>query len=110
MTTTSLSLCRWPWHRSGARVLARRGSIGRARVARAAALSIAISCAAFAQSTDRAASTGVRLDAVLERVVQATGSGGAPRYELAPGVVGAGGEQFVLTLRFTNTTNTTVDT
>ena len=81
----------------------------RALVACAVALSISISAAAFAQLADWAASKGVRLDALLEKIVESKGSDGAAHYDLAPGVVSAGGEQFVLTLRFTNTTGTTVD-
>lgn len=81
----------------------------RALVACAAALSISISAAAFAQLADWAANKGVRLDALLEKVVESKGPDGAAHYDLAPGVVSATGEQFVLTLRFTNTTGTTVD-
>jgi uncharacterized repeat protein (TIGR01451 family) len=46
---------------------------------------------------------------LLEKIVQSKGADGAAHYDLAPGVVSTGGEQFVLTLRFTNTTGTTVD-
>ena len=106
MTTAPLSLCSWPRRRVGAWIRARRG---RALVACAAALSISICVAAFAQLADWAASKGVRLDALLEKVVESKGPDGAAHYDLAPGVVSAGGEQFVLTLRFTNTTGTTVD-
>jgi len=65
--------------------------------------------AAFAQIADRTANKGVRLDALLEKIVESKGPDGAVHYDLAPGVVSAGGEEFVLTLRFTNTTGTTVD-
>jgi uncharacterized repeat protein (TIGR01451 family) len=74
-----------------------------------AALSVSIFAAAFAQFADWTANKGVRLDASLEKVVESKGADGAAHYDLASGVVGAGGEQFVLTLRFTNTTGTTVD-
>ncbi len=75
----------------------------------AAALSVSIATAAFAQLADWAANKGIRLDALLEKVVESKGPGGVAHYDLAPGVVSVGGEQFVLTLRFTNTTGTTVD-
>ncbi len=74
-----------------------------------AALSVSISAAALAQLADRPADKGVRLEASLEKIVESSGPDGAPRFDLARAVVGAGGEQFVLTLRFTNTTGTMVD-
>jgi uncharacterized repeat protein (TIGR01451 family) len=109
MTTAPLSLCSWPRCRAGAWIRARRGGARRALAACAAALAVSISAAAFAQFADRAANKGVRLDTLLEKVVESKGPDGAVHYDLAPGVVSAGGEQFVLTLRFTNTTGTTVD-
>jgi uncharacterized repeat protein (TIGR01451 family) len=72
-------------------------------------LSVSMCAAAFAQLADWAANKGVRLDALLEKIVESKGPDGAAHYDLAPGVVSAGGEQFVLTLRFTNATGTTVD-
>ena len=75
----------------------------------AALLSVLLSSAAFAQLADWAAEKGVRLDALLEKIIESKGPDGAAHYDLAPGVASTGGEQFVLTLRFTNTTGTTVD-
>jgi uncharacterized repeat protein (TIGR01451 family) len=75
----------------------------------ACALSVSISATAFAQFADWSATKGLRLDALLEKVVELKGSDGAVHYDLAPGIVGASGEQFVLTLRFTNTTGATID-
>jgi uncharacterized repeat protein (TIGR01451 family) len=72
-----------------------------------AALAVSISAAAFAQLAEWAADKGVRLDALLEKIVESKGPDGA-RFDLAPAVV-SGGEQFVLTLRFTNTTGAMVD-
>ncbi len=80
----------------------------RALAACVAALSVSISAAAFAQLADWASTKGVRLDALLEKIVESKGPDGAVHYDLAPGVVSSG-EQFVLTLRFTNTTGATVD-
>jgi uncharacterized repeat protein (TIGR01451 family) len=65
--------------------------------------------AAFAQLADWASNRGVRLDASLERIIESKGPDGAVHYDLAPGVVSTAGEQFVLTLRFTNTTGAMVD-
>jgi uncharacterized repeat protein (TIGR01451 family) len=109
MTMALLPLCSWLRRRVGAWISARRGGVRRAPAACAAALLVSISAAAFAQFADWAANKGVRLDASLEKVVESKGLDGAAHYDLAPGAVSAGGEQFVLTLRFTNTTGTTVD-
>ena len=102
MMTAPLSLCSRP----------RRGDAGavrRALVGCAGALFVSISAAAFAQFSDWPADKGIRLTPLLEKVVESKGPDGAARYTLAPGVVTAGGEQFVLTLRFTNATGITVD-
>jgi uncharacterized repeat protein (TIGR01451 family) len=109
MTTAPLSLCSWPRHRVGAWIRARSRGACRALAACLAAASVSIPVAGSAQFADWAASKGVRLDALLEKVVESKGPDGAVRYDLAPGVVSAGGGQFVLTLRFTNTTGATVD-
>ena len=102
MMTPLLSLC------SRAR-LGDAGAVRRALVAGAGALFVSISAAAVAQFGDRPADKGIRLTPLLEKVVESKGPDGAVRYTLAPGVVTAGGEQFVLTLRFTNATGITVD-
>ena len=86
-----------------------RGGVRRVLVACTAALSVSIGTSVFAQLADWTADKGVRLDALLEKVVESKGPDGAAHYDLVPGVVGVAGEQFVLTLRFTNTTGTTVD-
>ncbi len=109
MTTAPLSLCSLRRRRAGACVRACRGGVRRALVACVAALAVSISAAAFAQLADWATTKGVRLDALLEKIVESKGPDGAVHYDLAPGVVSTGGEQFVLTLRFTNTTGATVD-
>src|SRR6185503_3566340 len=107
MTTAPLSLCR-PRRRC-ARLRSCRSAARRALIACAAALSVSLAATALAQLADWTASKGVRLDALLEKVVESKGSDGAVHYDLVPGIVGAGGEQFVLTLRFTNTTGATID-
>ena len=109
MTTSPLSLCRWPCRRAGAWARACRGWVPGLLVACIAALSVSISALAFGQLADWAADKGVRLDALLEKIVESKALDGAARFDLAPAVVGARGEQFVLTLRFTNTTGTMVD-
>ena len=109
MTTAPLSLCSWPRRGVGVWARARQRGVRRALAVCAAALSVAISAATFAQFADWTADKGVLLDALLEKVVESKGPDGAAHYHLAPGIVGVGGEQFVLTLRFTNTTGTTVD-
>ncbi|MEO8464076.1 MAG: hypothetical protein ABI640_01940 [Gammaproteobacteria bacterium] len=73
------------------------------------ALWVSISVAAFAQLADWTADKGIRLDALLEKIVESKGPDGAPRFDLVPDVVNADGEQFVLTLRFANTTGIMVD-
>ena len=73
------------------------------------ALWISVSAAVSGQLADWAADKGVRLDALLEKIVESKGSDGAPHFDLVPAVAGANGEQFVLTLRFTNTTGAMVD-
>ena len=74
-----------------------------------ATLSVSISGVVFAQLAEWAADKGIRLDALLEKIVDSKGQDGSARFELVPAVVSAGGEQFVLTLRFTNTTGSMVD-
>jgi uncharacterized repeat protein (TIGR01451 family) len=83
--------------------------VRRALAACVAALSVSTGSSVFAQFADWTASKGVRLDVLLERIVESKGADGAAHYDLAPGVVSVAGEQFVLTLKFTNTTGTTVD-
>ncbi len=68
-----------------------------------------MSAVAFGQLADWTADKGIRLDALLEKVVESKGPEGAARVDLVPAVVSAGGEQFVLTLRFTNASGTVVD-
>lgn len=74
-----------------------------------AAVSLAFSAAVFAQLADWTTSKGVRLDPVLEKIVESRGPDGAVQYDLAPGVIGASGDVFVLTLRFTNTSGAVID-
>jgi len=109
MTTAPLSLCSWPRRRVGARARARWGGLRGALAACAAALSVSIAPAAWAQFADWAATKSVRLEPLLEKVVESKGPDGVVHYDLAPGVVSGRGEQFVLTLRFTNTTGSMVD-
>jgi uncharacterized repeat protein (TIGR01451 family) len=109
MTATPSSLCSWRHRRVGAWFLARRGGVRRGLAVCGAALSVSISAACFAQFVDWTANKGVRVDASLEKVVESNRPDGTAHYDLAPGVVSASGEQFVLTLRFTNATGTTVD-
>ena len=101
MTTSPLSLCRRPRRRAGA--------WARALAACVAALSVSISGAVSAQLAEWTADQGIRLDPLLEKIVESKGPDGAARFELVPAAVSAGAEQFVLTLRFTNTTGSIVD-
>jgi uncharacterized repeat protein (TIGR01451 family) len=109
MTTAPLSLCSRLRRGVGARSHADAGVARRALVACAGVLLVSVCAPALAQFADWAADKGIRLEPLLEKVVESKGPDGAVHYELAPGVVTAGGEQFVLTLRFTNTTGATVD-
>jgi len=61
------------------------------------------------QFADRAGDAGIRLEASLEKLVDARAPDGAARYELQRGGAPAEGEQFVLTVRFTNATGGTAD-
>ncbi len=107
MDNSHLSLCRWPLRRL------QRGLRGRhARqwlAACAVVSSISIASAGPAQFADRAGDAGIRLESSLERLVEAHSADGAARYDLQRGGAAAEGEQFVLTVRFTNATGGTAD-
>ncbi|HVY64791.1 MAG TPA: DUF11 domain-containing protein [Gammaproteobacteria bacterium] len=82
----------------------------RARLAAGAvALSTAVCGAAPAQINEWLADSGIRLEPSLEKLVESGAPDGAPRYDLQRGPNAADGEQFVLTVRFTNTLGATVD-
>jgi len=70
---------------------------------------LSMSALVFGQLPDWTADKRIRLDALLEKVVESKGPDGTARVDLVPAVVSAGGEQFVLTLQFTNTTGAMVD-
>jgi uncharacterized repeat protein (TIGR01451 family) len=109
MTAAPLSLCRRRRGSRGASPRACVGSARRALVVCAAALLIATSAAVSAQFAVRDGDKELRVEPVLEKLVESKKADGAVRYELAPAVVTASGEQFVLTLRFGNATGTTID-
>jgi uncharacterized repeat protein (TIGR01451 family) len=70
---------------------------------------LASASSADAQLASLSPPRNVRLEPVLEKLVDSKTPASAPLYELAPGVIGDSGEQFVLTLRFVNDAGATID-
>jgi uncharacterized repeat protein (TIGR01451 family) len=108
MIAAPLSLCRRWVCRCAARH-AGAGAVSGALATCVVAALVSISPVSEAQLVDWSADRTLRLEPALERVVESKEADGSPRYELARRAVAASGEQFVLTLRFTNSTGATVD-
>lgn len=107
MNSSLLSLCRRPLRGAGQGL--RGGCTRRWLAPCAVTLSVSLASAAPVQFADRAGDAGIRLEASLERLVDAHSPDGTARYELQRTGAAAEGEQFVLTVRFTNATGGTTD-